>query len=87
MMEEKEMIQDIMRHDIRSKIMTYFKSQKKLFIKTKPSSTFPRGKFFNGYVMDLNKDFFSFRDDVDTLVDIYYSEIASPRDIEASRRV
>lgn len=86
-MDEQEMMKDIMQHDIRSKIRNYLISQRKVFVKTKPSGTFPKGKFFNGYVMDINPDFFSFRDDVDMLVDIYYSEITSTRDIQDSRRV
>lgn len=57
------------------------------FIRTKPSISYPRGKFYIGYLrfIDPQAKKFQMLDNKLGMVDVYYSEIASPSDIEVAR--
>lgn len=73
--------------DIISKIHIFLNNQKKVYIKTIPSMSYPRGKFYNGFIQDTSDRYLKLLDDKEGLVDIYYSEISNPSDVQESRRV
>lgn len=79
---------DIILRDIIDKLNGFEISQKKTYIRTKPTSLYPRGKFYIGYVrfIDTTTGTFNFFDDKEAVVTIYFSEIAGPTDIEEARR-
>ena len=71
---------------IRDKLNGYEISGKRVFIKTKPTAFFLKGKYYNGTVGLTGHDKFTLLDDIDGPVTIYYIEILSPADIMDSRK-
>jgi hypothetical protein len=73
-----------MNEEIIDKLRGFEITQKKLYIRTKPSAIYPRGKFYIGYLrfIDSKAIKFSFLEDKEGLVEIYYSDILSPSDIK-----
>lgn len=69
--------------DIIDKLNGYEISKKRCKIVTKPSTAYPKGKWFNGVVRFVytERKLVSFIDDKLGIIDVYFSEIASPTDI------
>ena len=72
---------------IKEKITEFYQSQKRIFIITIPSTHFPNGKFYNGIITDVRDKDFIILDDKEDVVVISFLLIASPEDIQLSRRV
>jgi hypothetical protein len=74
--------QDMIRDDIIDKARGFLIQQVKIIIRTIPSTKYPRGRKFEGYVMDVSDRQILLHDTyVDEEITIYISEIASPSDI------
>lgn len=71
---------------IKDKVRGFYRTQKKMFVVTMPSTTFPNGKFYNGIVTNVIHDYFMLLDDVEGPVEISFHLVASPEDIQLSRR-
>jgi len=83
---------DIKRNELLSSIIDklhgYEITKKKVFIRTIPSTIYPKGKSYNGQVRFVlsSKGKFSFIDDKNGIIEIYFTEIASPTDIQDSKK-
>lgn len=77
-----------MQRDVIDKLNGFEISGKRIYIKTRPSVKFPRGKFFVGIIRFVTpeKGIVNILDDEEGFVDIYLSQIMSPDDIEEARR-
>lgn len=70
------------REDIMDKARGLCNIQKKVFIRTIPSTKFPKGGRFQGYIFDVQNNKIVLNDTfVMRRIDIFISEIASPADI------
>ncbi len=74
---------ELIQGEIKDKIKGYIISQKKVHIKTIPSTTYPNGKFYNGLIINYTKDQkkIIFIDDVEGTIEISIILIVSPDDL------
>lgn len=63
-------------------------SNKRIFIRTKPSTSFPKGKIYIGAIKFVSNSYVEIIDDRESFCRIYYSEIETPTDVqEAMKRL
>ena len=75
---------DNVKEDILDKARTFQSTQKKIIIRTKPSTRFPKGAKYEGFIVDVLDNRITFNDTYKTpmkTIIIYLSEIASSSDL------
>jgi hypothetical protein len=77
--------QELTREDIKDKARGFLIRQCKIVIRTIPSTKYPKGAKYQGYVIDVLDNILILHDTyIDQRVQIYISEIVSPADIYES---
>ena len=73
---------DQIRQDIKDKAVDFLIRQIEIVIRTVPSTKFPNGAKYQGYVFDVKDNKIVLSDTVvNKRIDIFISEIASPADL------
>lgn len=72
--------------DIIDKLGFLDSNNKKVFMHTKPSATFPKGKIYIGSIKLISSTYIEIIDDRESFCRIYYSEIDSPTDVQESTK-
>lgn len=61
---------------IQEKIKNFYRLQTKVHLNKIATPKFPKGKFHNGFIVDVLNDKIIFLDDVEGNIDIFFFEIA-----------